>query len=60
MRWKANDGWRWRFAILPMFVGITREWWWLRPYFARSAGEYTEVRSVAEHRAALAAQKTEG
>lgn len=56
MRWRRdNSGWNWRFAILPIFVGGSEEWIWLEAYYARSHGYYTLVRSVAEHRAALAA-----
>lgn len=56
MMWKANDGWKWRFAVLPIFIGGSRVWMWLCPYYARSAGEYTEVRTVEEHRAALSVE----
>ena len=50
MRWKQNDGWRRRFALLPLFV--SDEVVWLQTYWARPRGEYTEVR-FTDPRAAL-------
>ncbi len=44
MRWKSReDEWRRRFAWLPIYIGGERIWLWLETYWARPAGEYTEV-----------------
>lgn len=47
MRWSAHDphdGWRTRFAIIP--VTIEGERIWLKWYERRFCGEYYEVRHV--------------
>lgn len=49
MKWEAknSDGWRRRFAFLPISAG--GETVWLEWYWARWAGDYTEVRFHAAH-----------
>lgn len=47
MRWNAADpreGWRLRFAILPVKIGA--QWVWLEWFERRFMGEYNEVRHV--------------
>jgi hypothetical protein len=46
MQWtRRDDGWRWRFALIPFCLrdGPTKTWVWLEWYRARFAGLYTEV-----------------
>lgn len=45
MRWtfkNKNNGWRLRFAFLPLEIGET--WIWLEFYYSRFEGLYTNVR----------------
>lgn len=45
MKWNnkpRNNGWKLRFAFLPVEIGDTTVW--LEPYFARFEGLYTNVR----------------
>jgi hypothetical protein len=47
MRWnRRDDGWRWRFAIIPVCIsdGPEQQWVWLEWYEARFAGEFYEIR----------------
>jgi len=44
MRWKKNNGWRKRFAILPLEVEDT--WIWLEFYWIRFDGLYYSVKLV--------------
>ncbi len=49
MRIKINDkydGWRLRFAVLPVKIGTT--WIWLEEYWTRFEGLYTNVRLYEE------------
>ena len=43
-----DDGWRWRFAVIPFCLsdGPKKTWVWLEWYRARFAGLYTEVELV--------------
>jgi len=46
MRWtRQDDGWRWRFAIIPFCLtsGPEKTWVWLEWYRSRFAGFYYEV-----------------
>ena len=47
MKWarKPDDGWRRRFAFLPVKIGD--EVYWLSWFERRCAGEYNEVRALS-------------
>lgn len=49
MQWTSKDnGWRWRFALLPFSLrddsdGRVRRWVWLEWYRAQDCGDHVQV-----------------